>query len=92
MLLESKKNLSDQGNSKLVVLTSGRPAFRRHVEHAESGDTPLASHMQKVPNAERKKQHRQIADEAAQPSGAATSEKADTRHRRASASSGCSFA
>ena len=28
MLLESKKNLSDQGNSKLVVLTSGRPAFQ----------------------------------------------------------------
>ena len=49
ILYQSKKNLSDQGNSKLVVLTSGRPAFRRHVEHAESGDTPLASHMQKDP-------------------------------------------
>ena len=40
-LLESKKNLSDQGNSKLVVLTSGRPAFRQHAKHAEGSNTPL---------------------------------------------------
>lgn len=36
-------------------------------------------------------QHGQIEKSVAQPSGAATPEEADARHRRASASSGCSF-
>ena len=36
-------------------------------------------------------QHGQIEKSVAQPSGAATPEEADARHRRASAFSGCSF-
>ena len=39
MLLESKKNLSGQGNSKLVVLTNGHRAFRQYAEHAEGSDS-----------------------------------------------------
>ena len=55
MLLESKKNLSDQGNSKLVVLTSGYREFRQYAEYAEGGDTASTSHTQKSPCAEREK-------------------------------------
>ena len=32
-------------NGKLVALTSGRPAFRQHAEHAGSSNTTPASHM-----------------------------------------------
>ena len=55
MLLESKKNLSGQGNSKLVVLTSGGREFRQYAEYAEGGDTASTSHTQKSPCAEREK-------------------------------------
>ena len=55
MLLESKKNLSDQGNSKLVVLTSGYREFRQYAEYAEGSDTAFTSHTQKSPCAEREK-------------------------------------
>ena len=55
MLLESKKNLSGQENSKLVILTSGHREFRQYAEYAEGGDTASASHTQKSPCAEREK-------------------------------------
>ena len=55
MLLESKKNLSGQGNSKLVILTSGHREFRQYAEYAEGGDTASTSHTQKSPCAEREK-------------------------------------
>ena len=55
MLLESKKNLSGQENSKLVILTSGHREFRQYAEYAEGGDTASTSHTQKSPCAEREK-------------------------------------
>ena len=35
-------------NGKLAALTSGRPAFQQHEEHAESSDTSHISHTQKA--------------------------------------------
>ena len=46
--LESMKDLSDQENGKLALLTSGRPAFQQHAKRAEGSDTTPASHVQKV--------------------------------------------
>ena len=35
-------------NGKLAALTSGRPAFQQHEEHAEGSDTSHVSHTQKA--------------------------------------------
>ena len=35
-------------NGKLAALTSGRPAFRQHEEHAEGSDTSHVSHTRKA--------------------------------------------
>ena len=35
-------------NGRLAFLTSGRPAFRQHTEHAEGSDTSHVSHTQKA--------------------------------------------
>ena len=35
-------------NGKLAALTSGRPAFQQHEEHAEGSDTTHVSHTQKA--------------------------------------------
>lgn len=36
-------------NGRLAFLTSGRPAFRQHTEHAEGSDTSHVSHTRKDP-------------------------------------------
>ena len=36
-------------NGKLAALTSGRPAFQQHEEHAEGSDTSHVSHTRKDP-------------------------------------------
>ena len=36
-------------NGKLAALTSGRPAFQQHKEHAEGSDTSHVSHTRKDP-------------------------------------------
>ena len=46
--LESMKDLSDQENGKLALLTSGRPAFQQHVKRAEGSDTtPRLAHTER---------------------------------------------
>ena len=46
--LESMKAPPTSENGKLAVLTSGRPAFQQHEEHAEGSDTSHVSHTQKA--------------------------------------------
>ena len=68
-------------NGKLVVLTSGRPAFQQYAEHAEGSDTPPLSHARKALSTGHKATISTEAKKITQPSGAATPEKADTRRR-----------
>ena len=79
-------------NGKLVVLTSRGREFRQHAEHTKSSDTtPRLAHAESTEHMVCKPQFRQKQKKITRPSGAATPEEADTRHRRASASSDCSF-
>ncbi len=41
-----ERHPSDLENGKLVVLTSGRPAFQQHVKRTEGSDTTLLSHVE----------------------------------------------
>ena len=63
-------------------MTSGRPAFRQHAEHAEGSDTtPSFACVESPARRVKKQQHHQIANRAAQPSGAATPRNSDAHKR-----------
>ncbi len=60
-------------NGKLAALTSGRPAFQQHTEHAEGNDTtPRLAHSESTERRVYKPQFRQKRKQITQPSGAAT--------------------
>ena len=68
--LESMKAPPTSENGKLAVLTSGRPAFQQHEEHAEGSDTspsfaraerPCAQDVQTAISTETKKGLRSLA-------------------------------
>ena len=50
-LTVTKKYRARQGNGKLAALTSGRPAFQQHAEHAEGSNTTPTSHTRKTMSA-----------------------------------------
>jgi len=70
--LESMKDLSDQENGKLALLTSGRPAFRQHAKHAEGSNTPLPRTFRKYCAQSEKTATSPNCKKITQPSGAAT--------------------
>ena len=59
-------------NGKIVVLTSGRPAFQKHAKHTEGSDTTLLSHVQKALSTGRTGRNFGRSKKITQPSGAAT--------------------
>ena len=68
--LESMKDLSDQENGKLALLTSGRPAFQQHVKRAEGSDTtPRLAHAESPERRMYKPQFRQKRKRSRSPAG-----------------------
>ena len=91
-LLESKKNRARQGNGELAALTSGHRAFRRHVEHAESGDPPpCLAHAESTERRAKKSSTAKLQTRQRSPAGLRRRRKRTHAIRRASAFSGCSF-
>ena len=79
--LESMKDLSDQENGKLALLTSGRPAFQQHVKHAEGSNTPLPRTFRKYCAQSEKTATSPNCKKITQPSGAATPRNSDAHKR-----------
>ena len=64
------KDLSDQENGKLALLTSGRPAFQQHVKRAEGSDTtPSFACAESPARRVKKQQHHQVANRSRSPAG-----------------------
>ena len=79
-------------NGKLAALTSGHRAFRRHVEHAESGDTPpCLAHAESTERRAKKSSTAKLQTRQRSPAGLRRRRKRTHAIRRASAFSGCSF-
>ena len=68
-------------NGKLAALTSGRPAFQQHEEHAEGSDTSHVSHTRKALSTGCENRNFVRNKKIAQPSGAATPRDSDAHKR-----------
>ena len=68
-------------NGKLAALTSGRPAFQQHEEHAEGSDTSHVSHTRKALNTGCENRNFVRNKKIMQPGGAATPRNSDAHKR-----------